>query len=133
MKLLLDTHAFLWSLAAPEQLSPVARQAIEDPSAQVFVSAITFWEIAIKSALGKLSLHGATPEILVGAAQQQGFELLALDPLLAARSSTLPANPAHRDPFDRMLMWQAISLGHTLISRDKHIVANTLPQLKTLW
>ena len=67
MKLLLDTHALLWSIIEPDQLSPVARAAITDPAAQVAVSAISFWEIAIKTALGKLALQGATPETLVDA------------------------------------------------------------------
>ena len=76
----------------------VARAAITDPSAQVAVSAISFWEIAIKTALGKLALQGATPETLVDAAQQQGFDLLPLDPRLAASFTRLPVDPQHRDP-----------------------------------
>ncbi len=133
MKLLLDTHALLWSIIEPDQLSPVARTAITDPTAQVAVSAVSFWEIAIKTALGKLDLQGATPEALVDAAQQQGFDLLPLDPRLAASFTRLPVDPQHRDLFDRMLVWQAISLGYTLVSRDRKISASKLEGLRTLW
>lgn len=133
MKLLLDTHALLWSIIAPEQLSPAARNAITDPASQVAVSAVSFWEISIKSALGKLTLQGTTPEALVDAAQQQGFDLLALDPRLAASFSKLPLDPQHRDPFDRMLCWQAMSLGYTLVSRDRKIAANPEAALRVLW
>jgi PIN domain nuclease of toxin-antitoxin system len=133
VKLLLDTHALLWSIIEPDQLSPVARAAIIDPSAQVAVSAISFWEIAIKTALGKFALQGATPETLVDAAQQQGFDLLPLDPRLAASFTRLPVDPQHRDPFDRMLVWQAISLGYTLVSRDRKIVSNQHTGLRVLW
>lgn len=133
MKLLLDTHALLWSLIAPEQLSASARQAITDPASQVAVSAVSFWEISIKTALGKLHLSGATPEMLVDAAQQQGFDLLPLDPRLAASFSRLPLDSQHRDPFDRMLVWQSISLGYTLVSRDRKIASTSVDGLRTLW
>ena len=133
MKLLLDTHALLWSIIEPERLSPTAHAAITDPAALVAVSAISFWEIAIKTALGKLSLSGTTPEALVDAAQQQGFDLLPLDPRLAASFTRLPVDPQHRDPFDRMLVWQAISLGYTLVSRDRKIAASPIEGLRLLW
>lgn len=133
MKLLLDTHALLWSIIEPEKLSTEARTAIADPGSQVVVSAVSFWEISIKTALGKLSLNGVTPEHLVDAAQQQGFELLPLDPRLAASFSRLPLDPQHRDPFDRMLVWQAISLGYTLVSRDRKISRVELPGLRIWW
>jgi PIN domain nuclease of toxin-antitoxin system len=133
MKLLLDTHALLWALIEPDRLSPAARAAITDPVAQVAVSAISFWEVAIKTSLGKLALQGATPEMLVDAAQQQGFDLLPLDPRLAATFTRLPVDPQQRDPFDRMLVWQAISLGYTLVSRDRKISSNQPTGLRVLW
>lgn len=133
MKLLLDTHALLWSIIEPDRLSTEARTAIADPGSQVVVSAVSFWEISIKTALGKLSLDGVTPEQLIDVAQQQGFELLPLDPRLAASFSRLPLDPDHRDPFDRMLVWQAISLGYTLVSRDRKITTSAVDGLRTIW
>ncbi len=133
MKLLLDTHALLWSIIEPDKLSTAACTAIADPSSQVLVSAISFWEISIKTALGKLQLEGVTPEQLLDAAQQQGFELLPLDPRLAASFWRLSTDPQHRDPFDRMLVWQAISLGYTLVSRDRKIATGAHAELRVLW
>ena len=133
MKLLLDTHALLWSIIEPSKLSTEARTAIAAPDSRVAVSAVSFWEISIKAALGKLQLNGATPEMLLDAAQQQGFDLLPLDPRLAASFSRLPVDPLHRDPFDRMLVWQAISLGYTLVSRDRKISNTQRIDLRVLW
>jgi len=133
MRLLLDTHALLWSLIAPEQLSVTAREAITDPANEVAVSAVSFWEIALKAGLGKLRLNGTDPEALVGVAEQQGFVLLALDPRQAAAFWRLPPTAEHRDPFDRLLVWQAIALGYTLVSRDRKISALPHAQLEVLW
>lgn len=133
MNLLLDTHTFLWALMAPDKLSAMAREAISHPHNPVFVSAISFWEIALKSSLGKLKIEGADAETLVEAAEAQGFTLLPLEPRLAAGFVRLPRFPEHRDPFDRMLIWQSQALGHTLVSRDRKMLASAVPKLKTLW
>ena len=133
MKLLLDTHVFFWSLIAPTRLSEPARAAIADAANSVHVSAITFWEIALKFRLGKLHLQGVTPDALPDAALRQGFDLLPLDARLAAGFSALPDIPKHRDPFDRMLIWQAVSLGHVLVSGDRKIETEALPGLTVLW
>ena len=133
MKCLLDTHAFIWALISPERLSASARTDITSPDNPVFVSAISFWEIALKHRLGKLNLQGVTPDALPDAALRQGFELLPLDARLAAGFSALPDIPNHRDPFDRMLIWQAVSMGYTLVSCDRKIETDALPGLKVLW
>lgn len=131
MKMLLDTHAFLWSVLAPARLSDNARLALQDRHNQVFVSSVTFWEIALKASLGKLTLHGCTPEALVDAAAVQGFELLGLDPATAATSANLPRQPDHCDPFDRMRMWQAIRGGMALVSCDERILGSSA--LQVIW
>lgn len=133
MRLLLDTHALLWSLMQPEKLSVSAHEALTRPDNQVFVSAISFWEIALKTAIGKMHLEGATPEALVDAALRQGFDLLPLEPRLAAGFANLPRTPEHRDPFDRMLMWQALSCRLTLVSRDRKIGIQAPEGLSLLW
>ena len=133
MKLLLDTHALLWSIIEPDKLPPEALPAITDPASQVVVSAVSFWEISIKTALGKLRLEEATPDQLVDFAHEPGFEHLPHVPRLPARFSRLPVAPQHRDPFDRMLVWQAISLGYTLVSRDRKITASPHAGLRVLW
>ena len=133
MNLLLDTQPFLWSLMQPAKLSKPARSAISEPANSVQVSAITFWEIALKYRLGKLHLQGVTPDALPDAALRQGFDLLPLDARLAAGFATLPEMPMHRDPFDRMLIWQAVSLGQILVRCDRKIETDALPGLRVLW
>lgn len=116
MRLLLDTHAFVWAVTAPAELSGRARELIEDPSNELFVSAASAWEISTKHRLGKFPQ--AEPII-------EGFSF-AIDRL---RSTELPIgvehaltagrfDQAHRDPFDRMLAAQATIEGAALISRD---------------
>jgi PIN domain nuclease of toxin-antitoxin system len=124
LKLLLDTHTLLWTLLAPRRLSPIAVDAIEDGSNEVFVSVVSAWEIEIKRAKGKLSV--AIP--LAEALSEQRFRTLpvALPYVLAVES--LPKR--HRDPFDRMLIAQAQLEGMTLVTSDRevrHYPVATLP------
>lgn len=113
MKLLLDSHAFLWWLAEDPKLSAGARQAVADPSATVHVSAATVWELAIKAALGKLELDGAD---LVVEIEENDFVELPMTARHAHAAATLPRH--HDDPFDRMLIAQARIEGLTIVTRD---------------
>ena len=113
MRLLLDTHALLWALATPAKLPAATAAAIRDPANAVFVSAASAWEIAIKSALGKLS---ADLDEIVRTSIEVGFEELVVTLAHARRVRALP--PRHRDPFDRMLVAQAIEEGLTVVTRD---------------
>jgi len=133
MKLLLDTHAFIWALLEPTRLSNRVRDALQDRDNQVFVSSVTFWEIALKASLGKLALEGCTPESLLDAAKIQGFDVLELDAATAASSSAMPRTAEHRDPFDRMLMWQATRGDMALVSRDRAILARESADLRVFW
>ncbi len=113
MNYLLDTHVFLWALGNPKALSLEARQLIQDPSYSVFVSAVSSVEIAIKQALGKLE----APAGLEKEIEQRGFQEL---PLTYGHGSRLVELPSyHQDPFDRMLLAQALHEGLILITRDK--------------
>jgi len=131
MRLLLDTHSFLWAALSPELLSDAARTAILDPSNDIFVSAISYWEISLKYGLGKLELEGITPEDLSEATTQLGFGPMDLDPSDAASFWRLPKT-GHGDPFDRMLVWQAIQGDCTLVSRDGGLAAYERDGLKLL-
>jgi PIN domain nuclease of toxin-antitoxin system len=113
LKLLLDSHAFLWWLAEDQKLSPEAREAVADPSSIVHVSAASIWELAIKAALGKLDLQGA--DLVEEIAENDFVELP-----MTARHSSLAANLPrhHQDPFDRMLIAQAQVEGLTVVTRD---------------
>ena len=112
MKLLLDTHTFLWALSEPNRLSKKQIAAMEDPTNKVYVSSISITEIAIKASLGKLEL-GFDP---IDAAERSGFEMLDFSAKDALLLKDLPFH--HRDPFDRMLITQAISRKLIFVTQD---------------
>jgi len=129
---LLDTHAFIWSVFEPEKLGKRARLVLADADTRIIVSSVTFWEIALKASVGKLTLTDCTPEELPNVAEIMGFERLALEAEEAAAFHRLPKH-THKDPFDRMLIWQAIHRKLTLISKDGEFPAYGSLGLKTLW
>ncbi|MCL2735124.1 MAG: type II toxin-antitoxin system VapC family toxin [Propionibacteriaceae bacterium] len=116
MRYLADTHILLWVFESPRKLSREIVDVFLDPRSVIHFSPINLWEISLKYQLGKLSIHGVTPEEFLDELQSSFFECLPLDPSIAASSHQLPR--LHGDPFDRMLIWQAISTGATLLSAD---------------
>ncbi len=106
MRFLLDTHLLLWALGAPGKLDAGTRDLIEDPANTVLFSAASIWEIAIKSGLGR-SDFPTRPEAVARAARETGFTELPIGADVAARVVDLPLY--HRDPFDRLLVAQAMS------------------------
>jgi len=120
MNCLLDTHTFLWAAMNPEKLSRHARATILDAANDIHVRVVTFWEVSLKFALGKIELQGTTPEELPDAAIQMGFTLLTLAPQDAATFYQLP-RLQHKDPFDRMLVWQSICQNLTDSSQLLHV------------
>lgn len=115
MRLLLDTHVFLWWLADARELGPKARRAIADPGNEVLLSAASIWEIGIKKALGKLR----APERLDRIAEESGFVGLPITLAHAEVAAALP--PHHRDPFDRMLVAQAQIENVTIVTHDPQL------------
>lgn len=116
MRLLLDTHSFLWFVSGSPQLSTTARTLIEDTSNQPFLSVASLWEMAIKVSLGKLSL-GQPFEILIPRQLSlNGIALLGITVSHAAVVAKLPFH--HRDPFDRLLTAQAIVEQMPIVSGD---------------
>ena len=113
MRVLLDTHIFLWALAGSPQLKPAARRLIESADA-VFVSAASIWEVAIKSRLGKIN---ADPVELAAAIESSGFAELPVKATHAAGVATL--NLRHNDPFDRLLLAQALAEPLRLVTADE--------------
>jgi len=116
MKVLLDTHAFLWWLGDDPKLSPAARAAIRDPDALVHVSAASVWEIAIKVKLGRLDVQGSDCAAEIEA---NGFVELAITARHAQSAGALPRH--HDDPFDRMLVAQAQLESLVLITHDPRL------------
>ena len=117
MRLLLDTHAFLWWYEGSSRLSTPARQAVNDEhNNEVLVSAASAWEIATKHRLGKLPGADPIASDIPGAILDQGFEELPITVAEAARAGALSG--PHRDPFDRLLVAQALSRDLVLVSNE---------------
>ena len=128
MRLLLDTCTFLWLIGGSNQLSQRARDAFADPANEVFLSAASVWEIAVKHRLGRLPLP-SSPDLFVPAQRAaHGIEPLPIDEEAALHIARLP--DPHRDPFDRMLVAQALVGGLTLVTPDEAI--RQYPA-RTLW
>ena len=119
MRLLLDTHVFLWAAGEPEELSAPARAAIADAANEVYVSAAVAWEISIKSALGKLTVPAEPAAWFPVRLRSLGFGSLPILPEHALAVGTLPDH--HRDPFDRIIIAQAQLEGLQLVTRDPQI------------
>lgn len=116
MKLLLDTHAFLWWVGAGRPLSRRAGSAIGSGRNECFVSIATGWEIAIKVSLGSLRVEGSLDRFLPDQIAANGFQPLPIDLRHAARVATLPFH--HRDPFDRLLVAQALEEELAVVTAD---------------
>ncbi len=119
MRLLLDTHVFLWAAGEPEELAEPARAAIADAENEIYVSAAVAWEITIKAALGKLKVPGEPASWFPARVRSLGFDGL---PILAEHALAVGALPDHHhDPFDRILVAQAQLEGMRLVTRDPEI------------
>lgn len=123
MRLLLDSNALIWAVSRPAELSPAARQALRDPANGLFVSIAAMWEIAIKVSIGKLAL----PDNVPAALDIVGATALAVTPAHIVRMQGLPLH--HRDPFDRMMIAQAMEEELTIMTRDRYFKAYGVPIL----
>jgi PIN domain nuclease of toxin-antitoxin system len=133
MNLLLDTCSLLWALQDADRLSANARRALQNPSNTISVSVVSFWEIGLKSGLGKLALHKASPEDIPRFVAETGWSIHPLSPLIASGSGRLPRPTDHRDPFDRLLIWTAINEDFALVSGDDAFAAYVAHGLKICW
>ena len=115
MRVLVDTHLLLWAMTSSQRLPKVARSLILDATNEVFYSAASVWEVAIKSALRRKDFK-ADPTALVRALGQSGFSELPVTAAHAARVAGLP--PVHGDPFDRLLVAQSLAEPMTLLTND---------------
>lgn len=127
MKFLLDTHTFLWFCQDDPLLSASAKKLIEDPGNQKFFSIASCWEIAIKVGLGKLKLGESSVTYIPNALSRAGFDLLAISVAHATGVESLPAH--HKDPFDRLLVSQALVEGMSIVSVDSQLDAYSVSRV----
>lgn len=127
MKLLLDLHVFLWYIVGDPKLPAVYKIAIENKSNEVFVSVVSVWEAVIKNMVGKLPFPAPPATYLPDQRRQHGFASLLVDEGAFPHLATLP--PVHQDPFDRLLVSQALQHGLTLLSVDAAVAAYPVPIL----
>lgn len=125
MRLLLDTHVWLWWNAQPERLSTLARKHIENPRNEVFLSTASVWEMAIKRSLGRLPLPEPVASYVTRRLQVDHVEALPVGMGHAAGVETL--EPLHADPFDRILIVQARHEGLRLLTSDDQVLAYGTP------
>jgi PIN domain nuclease of toxin-antitoxin system len=125
MKLLLDTHTLLWSLGKTNELSQRALKGLKDVNNDIFVSAISLWEIALKYSIGKLIIEEIDIKDISEYCENMGFELISLDPILLKEN--------HKDPFDRMLIYQCIKGNYTLLSKDAKLKYYKSDRLQYIW
>lgn len=121
MRLLLDTHVWLWSLSQPERLGQKAHQVLADAGTKVYLSAVCSWEAAIKWRLGKLELPGRPEELVADSLATNGYLKLDISHSHGCGVSDLADH--HRDPFDRLLIAQAFSENLTVLTADSLFLA----------
>jgi PIN domain nuclease of toxin-antitoxin system len=127
VKLLLDTHAFLWFIAGSERLSAIARELIEDSANQPLLSAASLWEMAIKLSLGRLQLGRPFENLIPEQMRLNGIQLLGIELEHVTPVTTLPFH--HRDPFDRLLVAQAMVEQMPIVSADPAFDAYPIERL----
>ena len=116
MRLLLDTCTFLWWSAGDRRVPKAVRSAVSDPAHEVYVSTVSVWEVMIKYQVGRLPLPRSPERFLREQRERHGFRSLPIDEASVLQLPRLP--PLHKDPFDRVLVCQAIEHGMTLLTPD---------------
>ena len=130
---LLDTHTFLWSFLCSDELSEKVRDILEENKNPIYVTTISFWEVAIKEQLGKFSLNGINSLLLPNIAKNYDYEILNPDAYDFITYKELPLQKNHKDPFDRMLIHLAIRKNLVMLSRDHNFPLYEANGLQLVW
>lgn len=128
MRCLLDTHVWIWMVTEPEKLSPAAKAVIDHPDTTLFLSAASTWEMSIKVGLGRLDFDDPLPVVVDRSMRRARLEELAVSRIHTYGVAGLPS--LHADPFDRLLIAQAIAEGMVLLTADQ--LVRRYP-VETLW
>jgi PIN domain nuclease of toxin-antitoxin system len=132
MKYLLDTHTLLWTVFEPEKISDKAKALITNSSNAIFVSLVSFWEISLKYSLGKLQLENISPAEFPDIVKKMAIEILAIDEDDVSTFHRLP-KIGHRDPFDRLIIWQAIRRKMPIMTKDNEFKLYKPHGLRIMW
>lgn len=133
MNYLLDTHTFIWTTLKTEKIKDAVKKIIINKSNDIYVSTITFWEISLKFRIKKYVFEGINIKDFPSLALRMGFLIMSINPDEAISYCDLELKKDHKDPFDRMLIWQAIKRKMILISKDKYFHQYKTDGLKLLW
>ena len=118
MNYLIDTHYILWTLFEPHRISSNIKEILENENTTKLVSGISLWEISLKYSLGKLILEDTNPDEIVDSIEKSGFEIFSVENNIFSSYYKLQKKETHKDPFDRMLIWQAITNDLILVTND---------------
>ncbi len=132
MRYLLDTQLVLWTLFEPERIPSRILDVLKDRAAIKYVSGVSLWEISLKYSLGKIILNGLSPDLIQGTIEETGFRMHSIENQELSTFFQLPKKENHRDPFDRLLIWQSILNDFTLLSTDSLFDSYTEDGLKLL-
>ena len=127
MRILLDTHVWLWAIGAPDRLPGRVREQMADPAAELYLSVAAVWEIGIKHAAGKLRYSGSPQTQIPIHIQRSGVAILGINVEHALRAAALPMH--HRDPFDRLMLAQAAEAQLVFATADTRLEAYGVPLL----
>lgn len=130
---MLDTHALLWATGKSSELSEKVKKEIENANNEIFVSAVSLWEISIKFSIGKLVIGSLDIVDIPKYCAEMGFQLIPITPQEAIESYVLKRKESHKDPFDRLLVYQCIKNGFILVSRDARMKEYKKDGLKCVW
>jgi PIN domain nuclease of toxin-antitoxin system len=130
---LLDTHTFIWTTLQTNNLSKKSKEIIYNRSNEICVSTVSFWEISLKIRIEKMSFKNININEFPQYAKNMGFAIIDMQENEAITFHELPLKKNHKDPFDRMLIWQAITRNMTMISKDESFEQYKKDGLKLIW
>ena len=130
---LLDTHTFIWTILKNDNLSKNSIEIITNKKNEICLSTVSFWEISLKTRLEKFSFKNINIKDFPKYARDMDFRIIDIQENETITFHELPLKENHKDPFDRMLIWQAITKGMTLISKDRLFSQYKIDGLKLIW
>jgi PIN domain nuclease of toxin-antitoxin system len=130
---LLDTHTFIWTTLQTNNLSKKSREIISNKNNEICISTVSFWEISLKTKINKFSFTNININNFPLYAKNMGFTIIDMQENETITFHELPLKKNHKDPFDRMLIWQAITKNMTMISKDKSFEQYKKDGLKLIW